>query len=146
MDAAFPFPPAAILSDALPPSEAVTATAGATALASRDSHRHPRLTSATNETLGASGEVTVAFTRLFVTMPVLTCLLIESANNQPVIFKIKSWVQDGSLNYTGCVVKGYRSQTVPQNLVTLLLGGVFDLFNGSAVGAQFACIALLASA
>lgn len=134
-----------ILSDALPPAEAVAATAGATALASRDSHRHPRLTSATNETLGASGETTVTFTRTFAAMPVLACMLIEGANNQPVMFKVKSWVQDGSLNYTGCVIKGYRAQTVPQNLATLLLGGVFDLFNGSAVGAQFACIALQAS-
>jgi hypothetical protein len=69
----------------------------------------------------------------------------EAADGQPVVFKVKTWTTDGNGNYIGCVIKGYRAQAVPQNLVSLLLGGVFNLFAGSASGVEFSLIAVQAS-
>jgi hypothetical protein len=69
----------------------------------------------------------------------------EAADGQPVVFKVKTWTVDGNGNYVGCVIKGYRAQAVPQNLVSLLLGGVFNLFAGSASGVEFSLIAVQAS-
>lgn len=44
------------------------------------------------------------------------------------------------------MIKGYRAQAIPTNLVTLLLGGVFNLFNGSAAGVEYSLIAVQSSA
>ena len=60
------------------------------------------------------------------------------------IFKVQSWTQDGG-NYTGAVIKVWRAQTIPTNLVSLLLGGVFNLFASSVVGTQFSVIAVARS-
>lgn len=138
------------LGDMAPLSEAGIAAAGSEAWATRADHRHPRLTSATNGTLNASGEATVNFTRTFTTKPSVAILYSETADGQPIVFKVKTWLGVGgttwtSGDYTGCVIKGYRSQTVPQNLATLLLGGVFNLFAGSASGAEYSLIAVQAS-
>lgn len=130
------------LSSTAPNPEATSATAGAGQAASRDDHMHPRLTSATNGTLNASNEATIVFTRSFSAMPSIDFTYIESADNPPVMFKVKQWTQDGNGNYTGCVCKGYRGQVIPQNLATLLLSAVFNPFSGSATGVQFTCIAL----
>lgn len=132
------------LADMLPLSEAGTARSGSEGLATRADHQHPRLTSATTGVLNASGEATVVFTRTFPTKPSVSILYSETADGQPVVFKVKSWVQTGS-DYTGCVIKGYRSTTVPQNLATLLLGAVFNLFAGSASGVEYSLIAVQAS-
>lgn len=43
------------------------------------------------------------------------------------------------------VVSGMFAQTVPQNLVNLLLGGVFNLFAASVVGTRFSLIAVARS-
>jgi len=48
-------------------------------------------------------------------------------------------------DYTGCTVRIWRAQTVPQNLATLLLGGVFNLFAASVVGTRFSLIAVARS-
>lgn len=133
------------LADTFPQPEAGSAQVGIMPTASRADHEHPRLSSANSGALNASGEATITFTRTFATMPSMVFTYIEAADGQPVVMKVKFWVQDGSNNYTGCVVKGYRSQTIPTNLVTLLLGGVFNLFNGSASGVSFTCIALQTS-
>ncbi|MGE7367920.1 hypothetical protein ACQKKX_02465 [Neorhizobium sp. NPDC001467] len=139
------------LADAPPKGEAKIATAGAANTASRMDHEHPRLTSATSGTLNASGEATVMFTRTFDTKPSVALLYAESADGQPIVFKIKSWLGENGLAYVsgaygGCVIKGYRSQTIPTNLVSLLIGGVFNLFAGSAAGVEYSAIALQTSA
>jgi len=121
-------------------------------MAARDDHKHPRISSATVGVLGANGEATVVFTRSFPVIPAVACLLFESADSQPVIFKVKTWARDAQLNYTGCVIKGYRSATLPSMSGVVLVTGViaalsnFNVFSGNANGAQFCCLAILPSA
>jgi hypothetical protein len=136
---------AAPLSDNMPITESSGAPGGA-GTASRGDHTHPRLSSATSGTLNASGEATITFTRSFAVMPCIDFTYIESADNPPIVFKVKIWVQDGGSNYIGCIAKGYRGQVIPQNLVSLLVGAVFNVFGGSATGIPFTCIALQPSA
>lgn len=136
--------PPIILTTTPPPAEANTATAGTMGQAARPDHVHPRLSSASSGTLNASGEATVNFTRTFPTKPSVTLTYAEAADGQPVVFKVKSWIMNGS-DYTGCVIKGYRAQSIPTNLVTLLLGGVFNLFAASASGVDYSIIAVQAS-
>lgn len=155
MDSGFSSSPAAVaqalLGDQTPSSEGVAAAPGVASLASRVDHKHERLTSATVQTLNAQGEVAIAFTRLFAAKPTVTCTLYEAADNQPVIFKVKTWTQDGGGNYTGCTIKGYRSSILPSlSGVTLLTGLItaltnFNVFGASAAGAEFSCIALQVS-
>lgn len=130
-----------ILSNSAPPTEAVAAAPGSGDLAARDDHKHPRLSSATVNTLGGNGEVTINFTRKFTAMPAVQCLLIEAADNQPVVFKVKSWIMDGT-DYIGCVIKGYRMQTLPS--VIGLVGALvnFNMAAGNPAGAQFCCLAI----
>lgn len=152
-------PMAAVLSDQMPVTEAVAAQPGSGSRASRDDHRHPRLTSATVATLSASGEATVTFTRVFATQPCMDLTYVEETDNPPVILKVKSWVRDGSNNYTGCVVKGYRGQVLPTlapmsgvlTLLTQVISGVntlvstltgFNSFGGSAANIPITVIAL----
>lgn len=136
------FPPASVdLSDMMPEAEAKTPAPGSLASASRADHQHPRLTSTASGVLNAQGEAVITFTRTFSAKPSVIITYVEAADGQPIVFKVKSWTQDGA-NYTGCTIKGYRSQAVPQNLVSLLLGGVFNLFAGSASGAEYTLIAV----
>jgi hypothetical protein len=141
-----------ILTSTAPAPEAVTPEAGAGSRAARDDHQHPRLTSATVQALDASGVATVAFTRSFAALPAVTCLLYEASAAQPVVFKVKGWVQDANGNYTGCTVQGYRASILPAlsgiALLTGLVGALanYNVFGGSAAGAQFCCIALQPSA
>lgn len=138
----------AILTNTVPAPEAVTPEAGAGSRAARDDHQHPRLTSATVQVLDANGVATVAFTRVFAALPAVTCLLYEATNGQPVVFKVKGWVQDANGNYTGCVVQGVRASLLPTLSGIVLLTGLLtalsnlNVFGGSAAGAQFCCIAL----
>lgn len=128
-----------------PAAEGGTANPGVMPAGSRADHVHPRLTATATGTLNASGEATVTFTRIFPAKPGLTITYAETADGQPVVFKVKTWTQDGSNNYVGCIIKGYRAQAIPTNLVTLLLGGVFNLFAGSPTGVEFSLIAVQAS-
>lgn len=137
-----------ILGDSTPSTEIVTGAAGTAAMASRDDHKHPRVSSATVQVLDASGVATVTFTRTFTALPAVTCLLYEASSAQPVVFKVRNWVQDGNGNYTGCVIQGYRASILPAlGGIALLTGLVtalanYNVFGGSAAGAQFCCIAL----
>lgn len=144
------FAPMPVPSDAPPNAEAKVAAAGQAPAVSREDHQHPRLTSSTTGVLNASGEATVTFTRTFAVKPSWTIEYEEAADNPPVIFKVKSWLGTGgtawvSGDYTGCIIKGYRCTTIPTNLVTLLLGGVYSLFNGSANGVQYSAIIVASS-
>ncbi len=137
--------PSIPLADQNPSAEAGTAKPGIMDMGSRADHVHPRLTATATGTLNSSGEATVTFTRTFPTKPGLTLTYAETADGQPVVFKVKTWTQDGNGNFVGCVIKGYRAQAIPTNLVTLLLGGVFNLFAGSPTGVEFSLIAVQAS-
>lgn len=137
-----------LLSNRAPISEAVAPTSGASDKASRDDHKHPRLSSATVQALNASGEAVITFTRSFSSLPAVTCLLYEMSDAQPVVFKVKTWTQDGSGNYTGCTIKGARSSLLPALSGVLLIGPLitalanYNVFGGSAAGAQFCCLAI----
>lgn len=131
----------ALLSNNAPPSETVAPAAGAGSMASRDDHKHPRLSSAIVSVLGAAGEVDITFTRQFTAMPAVVCLLIEMPDNQPVVFKVKNWIMNGP-NYAGCTIKGYRMQTLPSPLTLLTQLISFNIVGGVAVGAQFCCLAI----
>lgn len=137
-----------ILGNTPPPAEGTLAIAGSAGAAARTDHKHPRLTSASIATLDANGEATIMFTRTFAAMPAVICLLYEASNAQPVVFKVQSFVQDGGGNYTGCIIKGYRSSILPALSGIVLLGPLvsalanFNVFGGSPAGVQFAIIAL----
>lgn len=139
------------LSDQMPMSEAVAGMPGNAGLASRANHAHARLTSATVQSLNSSGEATITFTRTFPSKPAMACLLHETADAQPVSFKVKSFTQDDKGNYVGCTVKGYRSALLPTLSGIALLTGLvnalasFNVFSGNASGAEFSCIALQVS-
>lgn len=117
---------------------ALDSTAGSSGMASDAGHTHARRIQSTVLTLNASGEATFVFTRSVIGTlgePPICCLYHESADNQPIVCKAKSFtttVVDGVTYYTSVTIKGYRAQTLPQNLVTLLLGAVFNLFGASA--------------
>jgi hypothetical protein len=135
------------LSDVAPMPENLSAVPGAGATATRSDHQHPRLTSATTgHVLDVNGEATIVFTRLFTAKPAVTYMLDELADNGPVIIKVKSWTQDGNGNYTGCIVKGYRGQTLPASLTLLSALVSFNVFAGTTTGAAFTFIALQRSA
>lgn len=134
---------------AAPMSEKTGAAVGnATTKFALEDHQHPRLTSTTYATVASGTTVTVPFTRSFTNKPGIVCTEIEgdtATSSQPAVFKVQSWVQDASNNYTGAVIKVWRAQVLPQNLATLLLGAVFNLFSASVVGTQFSCIAVARS-
>lgn len=140
--------PALSLSDSMPAPEKTEPVPGNNDQGARSDHSHPRLTSATIQSLGTDGTVQVAFTRQFSAMPAVACLLYETTDAQPVVFKLKTWVRDGNGNYTGCVIQGYRSSILPALSGILLLGNLisslanYNVFGGSAAGAQFCCIVL----
>lgn len=113
-----------------------------------EDHQHPRLTSTTMATVAAGSTVAVSFTRSFVNKPGMVMTEMEgdsSASAQPATFKVQSWTVDSNGAYVGAVIKVWRAQVVPQNLATLLLGAIFNLFGASVVGTQFSCIAVARS-
>lgn len=107
-----------------PPAEAMAGSAGAAATAARGDHFHPRITSAHVTALDATGAYTLTFTRLFDTEPV---------NNQPIILKVASYNLDGGGKWAGANMQAYRMRPIPTNIVTLLLGGIYNLFVNSDV-------------
>lgn len=131
------------LSTNTPMNETNAGAAGSGLKATKEGHSHPRVTSVHTGTLNSSGEADFVFTRTFDQKPGWDIGYEESANGQPVILKIVSWTQDGNGNYTGCKVKGYRGQTIPQNLATLLLGAVFNVFGGSVTGLTVSLIVIM---
>ncbi|WP_375272048.1 hypothetical protein [Sphingomonas sp.] len=144
-----------------PSSEAVAGSAGSnTAKYAQEGHQHPRLTSTTLATLGADATAIVTFTRSFKNKPGVVMTEIDANTSQPLVMVVQSFVlTDGA--YTGCVVKGYRSQPLPsqsQLSVASLLSGVittlnamassltgFNVFGGTAAGAAVSVIAIARS-
>lgn len=136
---------AAMLADTPPDGEATTANAGNESKASRRNHRHPRLTSASWGTTNVSGEVTFTFTRTFAAKPTVDLSYEEAADNQPLVFKVKSWTQDGNGNYTGLVAKGYRLRTLPSSILVLSVLIDFSVTMNAPSGIPVSCIALQVS-
>lgn len=130
-----------------PLPEATSATAGAQTQAARGDHVHPRLTSTTVQSTAADGTATIVFTRTFpIAKKPGVVLTAYDANAQPITFQVTAFQTDAGVNnYTGCTIKAYRSQTIPQNLATLLLGAVFNLFGGTVGVTEFSCVAIMAS-
>lgn len=144
-----------------PKGEATTAAVGTDpTVFSRDGHQHPRLTSTTYATLAADNTAAVTFTRTFANKPGVVMTEVDAASNQPLVCVVQSFVMSGGL-YTGCVIKGYRSQALPaqaslnplailtavtsglNNLIASLTG--FNIFGGAAAGASVSCIAIARS-
>lgn len=132
----------AMLSNAMPQSEATAGASGAAGQASRGDHKHQRLTSATTTTLDANGLATVTFTRSFASQPRIAFAYAESADAEPIILKRVSWVIDGGGNYTGVNIKGYRLRTLPASIALLTVLISFSISAGSAAGISVDVIAL----
>lgn len=78
---------------------------------------------------------TWVFDKPFATKPIIVCAPEDDGGNPVNVAAVTaSFTQDANGLWTSVVVRGWRSQPIPQNLVTLLLGGVFNLFGASAAG------------
>lgn len=150
-----------------PKSEATGAAIGSTpSQFAMPDHQHPRLTSVVVGSVAVSNTATVQFTRAFTAEPGIDYQELPpsgntttpdasdtAANAQPTSCKVIAWTKGptaalpnaAASDFTGCMVRIWRSQTVPQNLVNLLLGGVFNLFAASVVGTRFSLIAVARS-
>lgn len=125
-----------------------------------EDHQHPRLTSATIGTVASGNTATITFTRLFSFEPTIDYCELPPASTtttpvagdtaataQPTTCKVIAWVMDVTdpTKFAGCIIRVYKAQTIPTNLVTVLLGGVFNLFGATVVGTRFSVIALARS-
>jgi len=128
------------LSDSTPPPEATQATPGMGSKASRDDHRHPRLTSSHGGlVLDANGTAVITFTRTFDTEPSIVITGKTAAGAMPASFDY-TLIQANGL-FTGATVKGYKGQVVN----VALLGVNVNAFGGNAAGLGFSLIAIQAS-
>lgn len=156
-------PPIPQPSTQTPSSELIGGNAGTNPGAfAMEGHQHPRLTSTTYATLLSDGTATVPFSRTFVNKPGLNLTETDAASGaQPLTLRGQSWVQDVNGLYTGVVIKGMRSQTLPPigqlsvaalltavtsgvNAIATALGG-FNVFGGSVTGAVVSVIAVARS-
>ncbi|MBB4857020.1 hypothetical protein HNO88_000317 [Novosphingobium chloroacetimidivorans] len=131
-----------------------------------EDHQHPRLTSTTVTTIASGNTVAVEFTRPFLNEPGIVYEELPptastttpaagdtAASAQPTQSKVIAWTKGPTTllpnalatDFTGCTLRVWKAQTVPQNLVTLLLGSVFNLFAASVVGTRFSIIAVARS-
>lgn len=132
----------------------------------KEDHQHPRLTSVVVGTVAAGNTATISFTRAFASEPGIDYQELPpsanttapdandtAANAQPTNCKVIAWTKGptaalpnaAASEYSGCTVRVWRAQTIPTNLTTLLLGGVFNLFAASVVGTRFSLIAVARS-
>lgn len=124
-----------------------------------EDHQHPRLTSTTYATLDTDGRATVTFTRSFTNKPGFSITEIDTNKTQPLVCVVESFIGTGP--YTGCVIKGFRSQALPaqpqMNLLAILgtvVAGVnaiaasltgFNVFGGSPANASVSVVAIARS-
>lgn len=134
------------------------AIGGATSRYALEDHQHPRLTSTTVGFVAAGNTATIVFTRTFASEPGIVYQELPpaadtttpvaadtAATAQPTQSKVIAWTKDANGAFTGCTIRVWKAQTVPQNLATVLLGGVFNLFAASVVGTRFSIIAIARS-
>jgi len=158
-------PPPIVLADLTPMPERTAPQPGDQPYASRMDHVHPRLTSVTGHKLDSTGRATVVFTQAFAPAagvnpyPGMSCIPTDTSGATPIIaWKVESWATDANGNYTGCVIRAYRGQTLPvqpqvtgitlltqvvtalNSVITAFSG--YDVTGGSAAGADFTCIAV----
>ncbi len=131
-----------------------------------EDHQHGRLTSTTQATITSGNTATVMFTRSFVNEPGIDYKELPAtaetttppasdtaASAQPTQSRVIAWTKGpttrvpdaAATDYTGCVVRVWKAQTIPQNLATLLLSAVFNIFAASVVGTRFSIIAVARS-
>lgn len=143
-----------------PSSEATAPAVGVLKAIPYSDHAHARLTSATIGVVASGNTVDMTFTRLFSSEPNIDYIELPPASTtttpvagdtaataQPTTCKVIAWKMDTTdpTKFAGCTVRVFKSQTIPQNLVTLLVGAVFNLFGASVVGTRFSLIALARS-
>lgn len=131
-----------------------------------EDHQHPRLTSVTNATIASGNTAMIQFTRAFANEPGIDYQELPAsadtttppasdtaAGAQPTQSRVIAWTKGptailpnaAAADYTGCMVRVWKAQTIPQNLATLLLSAVFNLFAASVVGTRFSIIAVARS-
>lgn len=130
------------LANTPPVSENVTAVTGGGTRAARNDHRHERISAAQWGTTGSNGEATLNFTRVYTNKPAIDLSYEELADNQPIIFKVKSWVMNGNGEYVGVTVKGYRLQTLPSTITLLTALINFSVTINAPAGIQVSVITL----
>jgi hypothetical protein len=128
----------------IPPEAGTTGRRGTSERYAREDHTHEVRARRKRVTLVAGTGVyagkfvaTWTFDKPFATKPMIGCFP-EDDGGQPLTAApiTASFTQDPVTGmWTSVVVRGWRSQAIPQNLTTLLLGSVFNLFAGSAAGA-----------
>jgi hypothetical protein len=134
------------LTDSLPVAENTTPSAGTMAQATRGDHTHKRLTSVTSQSTAANGEATVTFTRTFTGEPGVVLSPREDTDNGALTWKVRSYVIDGGTGqYTGCVIRFYRIQPLPNVLVLLSALLNFRVDAGVVGVIPFVCTAVAAS-
>lgn len=94
-----------------PISVAVDGVQGTSETYARSDHTHAARVQRRILTLDASGLATWTFTRAFTAEPSLQYMVFQSTGD-PIVVEAQSWVMNGA-NYTGVVVKGYRSRPLP---------------------------------
>ncbi len=150
-----------------PMSERTAAATGSqTTRYALEDHQHPRLTSTTVQSVASGNTADVLFTRAFANEPGIdyqelpptasttTPDAADTAGTaQPTQCKVISWTRGptatlptaAATDYTGCKVRVWRGQVIPQNLATLLLGAVYNVFGAGVVGTRFSLIAVARS-
>jgi len=155
-------------STSVPPPEGTAGAAGAMSPYARGDHVHPRLTSSTGNTgaaptshvIGSNGTARITFTRTFPTFPAAIFTEVPPQTGvmsaQPAIFRVDSWITDGTGAYSGCVVRAWRTQTLPTlltvtGILTAVITGVnaivsaltgFNPFGAPTTGTAFTCLAV----
>ena len=120
----------------MPVQEAASPTPGVTGKVSDSGHAHPRLTSVhAGVTLDANGEATVTFNQAFQNEPAVDITGVKNGT-MPTAFEY-TLIQSNGL-YTGCTVKGYKSQVV----VVGVLGVNVNAFGGNPLGVKCSVIAI----
>jgi len=121
------------LSDTVPKIEVNNPQAGVLPEAARADHQHPRPVSATRVTLAADGTATVTYTRSFPTKPVVNLTAINPSGRQ-IILEQTTDIQTGGV-YTGCTIKGSRTQIIPALTNVLLVTDLVTILaNWNPVG------------
>lgn len=127
---------------ATPPEAGTMGSAGTKPRYAREDHTH-EVRARRKRVIAAAGAgiyngmfvATWVFDKPFATKPIIVCSPEDDGGNPLNAQAITaSFKQDASGLWISVVVKVWRSQPIPQNLVTLLLSGVFNLFAGSAAG------------
>lgn len=132
----------AALSNAAPVTDGLSAVPGTGVKVSRDTHSHQSRAGTGTGVTNSSGLATIAFSRAFDVQPIMGSPVYEEvAGTQPILFHRVAWIKTGA-QWTGVTIQAQRAQVIPTNLVTALLGGVFNLFAGGVSGVAVEVIAL----